>query len=102
MAAPLRQGWTLRPILAAALVIVLLALAACDGAGSGSPTLTPLPTGTALPTATPSSDYQFLYRQFGPEQDTIWRVDPASSGQRARVAEIPHRSGWGIVPSLSP
>ncbi len=102
MAVSLQQGWALRRILVSALAIGLLILVACGGAGSGPLSPTSLSTGTALPTASPSSGYQFLYRQFGSEQDTIWRVDPAAPGQRVRVAEIPHRSGWGIVPSLSP
>ena len=102
MAVSLQQGWALRRILVSALAIVLLILVACGGAGSSPLSPTSLSTGTALPTASPSSGYQFLYRQFGSGQDTIWRVDPAAPGQRVRVAEIPHRSGWGIVPSLSP
>lgn len=106
-----RAGLQPRAALAPALALVLLTLAACGG-GDSSPTASPsptssLPTPLGSPTVTPtppppSTPYRFLYREFGREQDTIWRVLPSDPSQREEMAVIPHRADWGIVPSLSP
>lgn len=108
------MAWRFRPAglqlkTAVALALALLALAACGGGGSplptGSPTSPPsLPTpGGGTPTSPPpTTPYLLLYREFGREQDTIWRVVPSDPSQRQVIAVIPHRADWGIIPSLSP
>ncbi len=60
-----------------------------------SSTVTPIPPA-------PQTPYRFLYREFGREQDIIWRVVPSDPTQREQLAVIPHRADWGIIPSLSP
>ena len=96
------SGCGLRRLLLASAFLLPLLLAACGGSGSDPATATPVATVTLVPTATSSPGYDFLYREFGRERDIIWRVDPAAPGQREQAAVIPHRTGWGIVPSLSP
>jgi len=96
-----------RSIPASALVLVLLLLAACGGGSSSPPPspVSPTPSSNAIATPTtpaPSTTYLFVYREFGREQDTIWRVVPSDPSQRERLAVIPHRADWGVIPSLSP
>lgn len=95
-------GLPLKAVLA--LVVALLALAACGGGSplpTGSPTSPIAGGGTPTPLP-PTTPYLLLYRQFGREQDTIWRVLPSDPSQREAIAVIPHRLDWGIIPSLSP
>jgi hypothetical protein len=103
-----------RTILGLALLsATLLLLAACGGEDSAAPTPTgPTPDATVtLPpfdtTITPTplppeTAYRLIYREFGIEEDTIWKVLPSNPSDREQLAVIPHRSDWGIVPSLSP
>lgn len=96
---------------ALALTLALLPLATCGGGQpEASPTSSPSPfvpspigdsTVTPTPPA-PETPYRFVYREFGQEQDIIWRVLPSDPSQREQLAVIPHRQGWGIKASLSP
>ena len=102
---PTRSG--LQALVAASLIALVLSLASCGGGGKARPTPAPTtPAGTAAsPKPNPSASsgaYSFVYREFGAQADTIWSVSPADPSARRRLASIPHRSDWGVIPSLSP
>lgn len=112
-----QQLWRTRasaPIITAAALIVGVFTACGEGNSADSVTPTPTPTPTAdtptpqatfTPTPLPSlepSSYRFLYSEFGPEEDVIWSIDPVDPAARIMVATVPHKSGWGIKPALSP
>jgi len=100
-------------ILLAVLAILVLVIVTSGGAEPEA-TPTPSPTATPSPTPTPEDEtpsptpappetaYQIVYREFGQTEDVIWRAAPADPAQRAEIARIPHREGFGIKPSLSP
>src|SRR3990172_9146547 len=91
----------------AALLIASCALAACGG-GDDAETPTPSPSPspepeTPSPTpAPPETGYRFVYREYGANEDVIWRVVPWDPAQRERLVGIPHREGFGVVASISP
>lgn len=91
---------------------VLLAMA-CGGGGKGGGTpaattaITVAPPGPGSGTVTPTppapeTEYRIVYREFGAQQDTYWRVSPQDPGNREQVAVIPHSDGCGTRASLSP
>lgn len=96
-----------------AVASLILLLAACGGGGEGQATPTPAPAltitppgpdqGTVTPTPpAPETEYWLAYREFGAEQDTIWRVRPQDPANREQMAVIAHSDGCGIRASLSP
>jgi len=96
-----------------AVVALLLSVVACGGGGGGRATPTPAPVltitppgpgeGTVTPTPPgPETEYWLVYREFGAQQDTIWRVRPQDTASREQVAVIAHSDGCGVRASLSP
>lgn len=104
------RPWSIR--LALAVTFAAVCLAAACGGGSSSPTPSqssaPTPTPTRLiltpgPTEVPpATDYQLLFRESAPTQDTIWRVSPADVTKRTQVAVIDHREGFPVKAAVSP
>jgi hypothetical protein len=43
-----------------------------------------------------------VFSEFGENADTIWVADPDAPAQRKALAQVPHATGFGILPSLSP
>lgn len=94
-----------------ALALAVAALAACGGS-DGSPVQTPAssitppgPGGESTLTPTPpppDTPYWLVYREFGAQQDIIWRVRPADLASREQLAVVQHSDGCGIRASLSP
>lgn len=63
--------------------------------GPGEGTVTPTPPA-------PETEYWLVYREFGAQQDTVWRVSPQDPANRQQVAVIAHSDGCGTRASLSP
>lgn len=84
-------------------LFLLTVLSVACGGGSPHPSPTGVSPAASPPTASGQPvSFRFVYREFGPEKDTIWEVSPEKPSERIRLAEIAHRSGWGVIPSLSP
>ena len=68
----------------------------------GTATPAPASTATAPPAPSEPSDFDFVYREFGPTSDAIWRVDLANLDDRQKLTDIDHAAECATFPSLSP